>query len=448
MAVGDYDNIHDTDIERFFSLAYQQHVNRACHCAMAVFLNVMLVGIADIYGGFIQDIIHYLGVRAELKGESPMRMANNKANAERAITDVETLAGTLVTTIPRAFLVVSTVASSILGVLQASRGVTYWVPTGTTMGAYVGLNTAMFGLSSLLYSGYLTGLVDDFLDWLGGTQQCVTVLVGLENAGKSTLCHHICRGGPDPAIERHPFPPSTPLGWGRVPFAQQNIVDTNCMRGLEFRWYDLSGRDRDAWADFTAKAEAIVFLFDAADCWANPRRLTEVRNELRKTLERAEAACKEGDRRCTVLVLGNKIDRCQSIQPEGPEMTAEFYCGVFCSLLQLEKPDGETRLAGWDDVTWEFVRVVLIGSNDEASPWFGFPPEVLLLITRGVGRRHRPRRYQNLTISELHVCAALKSSQGLGVAMDWMVGSVQAHREERSPRRWRAGWRRTVRAGQ
>ena len=81
-------------------------------------------------------------------------------------------------------------------------------------------------------------------------KKATIVLVGLDNAGKTTLLHRLASGG------LSSFPPT-----------EKPHADRFALGGVSFRAWDLGGHDsvRHLWDDFLPDAHGVVFLVDAAD---------------------------------------------------------------------------------------------------------------------------------------------------------------------------------------
>jgi GTP-binding protein SAR1 len=124
----------------------------------------------------------------------------------------------------------------------------------------------------------------DVLGYLGLWQKCgKLLLLGLDNAGKTTLLHMLR----DNRVVAH------------AP-TQRATKETLTLDRVVFECHDLGGHvgARDVWADYYVDASVIVFLVDAADA----ARFDEARDELTALLTDPRLAD------VPVLVLGNKID--------------------------------------------------------------------------------------------------------------------------------------------
>ena len=174
-------------------------------------------------------------------------------------------------------------------------------------------------------------------------------------------------------------------------------------------WFDLGGSccGKRLWRDYVSpRLDAVVFVVDAAD----PSRLEEAREELVKALH----IIQEQAEHVSVLLLGNKIDRPEALSKQ-----------ALSDALQLET---KSRIAGYDDVTWEHVRVLHLGCTNPNSPWHSTPPGVLGYILRFVGPVRRERPFAHLTVSQLYMCSTLKvpavdPDEGLW----WLCEDVKTH---------------------
>lgn len=119
-------------------------------------------------------------------------------------------------------------------------------------------------------------------------------VVGLENAGKTTLLGLLSTGQPqvDP-----PFPT---IGLNVVTFARAG--------GNKFKCWDLGGQQmyRTEWARYAAGCDVIIFVVDVADM----ERLPAAKHELHQLLESNRELSKT-----PLLICANKID----IEPHASE---------------------------------------------------------------------------------------------------------------------------------
>ena len=120
-------------------------------------------------------------------------------------------------------------------------------------------------------------------DWGLAQKTGKLVLLGLDNAGKTTLMHMLR----DNILLQH------------MP-TQKPTMETFTMGRLTFNLFDLGGHTvaQRLWVDYCADAAGIVYLIDAAD----PARFDESRAALDALLTDGNLAG------VPVLILGNKID--------------------------------------------------------------------------------------------------------------------------------------------
>jgi GTP-binding protein SAR1 len=144
------------------------------------------------------------------------------------------------------------------------------------------------------------------------------LLLGLDNAGKTTLLHRLRTGGV------RNFPPT-----------DRPSSETFAHDGVTFRAWDLGGHEavRHLWEDYVCECKAVLFLVDASDS----ERIEEVGYELDALIaERVVADL-------PIAILFNKCDlheamsseeMCQRIQysdlerMQGPEKMASFRISV------------------------------------------------------------------------------------------------------------------------
>jgi GTP-binding protein SAR1 len=131
------------------------------------------------------------------------------------------------------------------------------------------------------------------LDWFWATvyrwglwkKEAVMLLLGLDNAGKSTLLSKLKTGK-----------------LGRFVPTQRPVAEDVDVGNVRIKCFDLGGHAaaRDVWRDYCAQAQVIVFMVDTAD----RVRLEEASESLWNVAEG------EDQKRSTLLVvIGNKIDR-------------------------------------------------------------------------------------------------------------------------------------------
>jgi len=120
-------------------------------------------------------------------------------------------------------------------------------------------------------------------------KKATVLLLGLDNAGKTTLLHKLRHG------EVRLFVPT-----------QRPSVEAVEVGNVKFRAWDLGGHRqvRAWWRDYFNEADAIVFVVDSADV----DRLSEAREELAGLL--AEPTLKDIK---GLVVLGNKSDLLSSL---------------------------------------------------------------------------------------------------------------------------------------
>jgi GTP-binding protein SAR1 len=124
-------------------------------------------------------------------------------------------------------------------------------------------------------------------DWLAeyglASKTGKVVLLGLDNAGKTTLVHMLR----DNVLVQH------------MP-TQKPTMETFTLGGLTFNLFDLGGHAiaRRQWADYCSTADAIVFLIDASE----PERFPEAKTALDSLFT------DDTLRQTPLLILANKID--------------------------------------------------------------------------------------------------------------------------------------------
>lgn len=118
------------------------------------------------------------------------------------------------------------------------------------------------GVSSALYNLWSTFL-ENFFQSIGlKGKEGTLLLLGLDNAGKSTLVHRLRTG----SIRNYP------------PTDRPSLTEKFTYRGITFQAWDLGGHEavRHLWGDYVCECKAILFLIDAADT----ERLEEAGYEL------------------------------------------------------------------------------------------------------------------------------------------------------------------------
>ncbi|XP_042985757.1 ADP-ribosylation factor-like protein 8b isoform X2 [Carya illinoinensis] len=139
------------------------------------------------------------------------------------------------------------------------------------------------------------GVWDAFLDWLRSLfikQEMDLSLIGLENAGKTSLVNVIATGG----YSEDMIP--------TVGFNLRNVTKGN----VAIKLWDLGGqpRFRSMWERYCRAVSAIVYVVDAADS----ENLPVSRSELDDLLSNPSLSS------IPLLVLGNKIDKGGALSKE------------------------------------------------------------------------------------------------------------------------------------
>lgn len=122
-----------------------------------------------------------------------------------------------------------------------------------------------------------------FYEWAFGTGQYKLVMVGLDNAGKSTILYRLHLGD---VISTHPTVGSN--------------VEEVTHRNLNFQVWDLGGQDklRKVWSTYYCGAHAVILVVDSTD----RERLATVKEEM------ASITAHEDLQKAALLVLANKQD--------------------------------------------------------------------------------------------------------------------------------------------
>ncbi|GKT23768.1 Small GTPase superfamily, ARF/SAR type like protein [Aduncisulcus paluster] len=121
------------------------------------------------------------------------------------------------------------------------------------------------------------------LSWLGWTKKRRIIIIGLDNAGKTSILYRLKLGK---------IVPTAPT----VGFNLEKIQT----KGIELSCWDLGGQSviRPYWRSYTKGANAVVFVADSSDT----SRFDSARRELENILKEPELA------RVPLLVFANKKD--------------------------------------------------------------------------------------------------------------------------------------------
>eukprot|EP01121_Diplochlamys_sp_Union-15-3_P006788 TRINITY_DN17312_c0_g1_i1.p1 TRINITY_DN17312_c0_g1~~TRINITY_DN17312_c0_g1_i1.p1 ORF type:complete len:184 (-),score=28.94 TRINITY_DN17312_c0_g1_i1:21-572(-) len=141
---------------------------------------------------------------------------------------------------------------------------------------------------SFLYNWFLSVLYRLGLFKKTGT----VLLLGLDNAGKTTLLHKLKNGT---------FSLFIPT--------QRALLEQIDIGNLKLKAWDLGGHElvRDLWKEYFTSADAIIFVIDSADT----DRLNEAKEELHCLLDDEQI-----NDNCPFLVLANKTDLKGSLNRE------------------------------------------------------------------------------------------------------------------------------------
>ena len=111
-----------------------------------------------------------------------------------------------------------------------------------------------------------------------------TILIGLDNAGKTTLLYQTAHGEA----------PTT------IPTIGFNVETIQPIKGLEMTVWDIGGQSsiRSLWKFYTQNCEAVIWIVDSND----PDRFGESKSELEAIVEELDQLG------CPILVFANKQD--------------------------------------------------------------------------------------------------------------------------------------------
>ena len=136
------------------------------------------------------------------------------------------------------------------------------------------------------FLSYFSSWFDYFMSMMVGFQdkEASLVVIGLDNAGKTTLLHRLRTGtlrqfAPTERVSEHNFK----------------------IAGITFQGFDLGGHDavRHLWEDYYLDTDAIIFMVDSCDV----RRFEEAKDEIQELLDYDPINEKP------IVVLSNKVDR-------------------------------------------------------------------------------------------------------------------------------------------
>jgi len=138
----------------------------------------------------------------------------------------------------------------------------------------------------------------------GGKQKCSILIVGLDDAGKTTIMNQIMP-------KKHQYQEVVPTVGFKVEQFQKN--------NIEFTMFDMSGASthRDLWATYYRECDAVIYVIDCKD----KLRVCVAEQELSEMLAHTDLK----DRRIPFLFFANKMDQAGCLTP--------FEC---CSSLKLD----------------------------------------------------------------------------------------------------------------
>ncbi|XP_033749466.1 GTP-binding protein SAR1-like [Pecten maximus] len=151
---------------------------------------------------------------------------------------------------------------------------------------------------------FLWDWMQSLVHFFGFNRKAKIMIVGLDNAGKSTLLNLLKTG------RLVQFPPT-----GQARYEEMTIG------GLTIQAYDLGGHMimRRVWLDYFPAVDGIVFIIDSAD----RERLQESRAELTRILEDPEIPP------IPLLILGNKTDKEGAIGKEELITTFDLHRHIY-----------------------------------------------------------------------------------------------------------------------
>ncbi|KAG8470832.1 hypothetical protein KFE25_009253 [Diacronema lutheri] len=150
------------------------------------------------------------------------------------------------------------------------------------------------------------------------TEQRTLIIVGLDNAGKSTLLYKLRDG------QVRSFVPT-----------QRPVMEEVVVGNVTLKAWDLGGHEavRTLWTQYELAADAIVFMIDAAD----RARLKEARSELERTVSLT------ADAGVPILILANKQDRQAAMRSAELEKLLDL-ANITCAESPLEGASPRVRL--------------------------------------------------------------------------------------------------------